>query len=314
MISKSLQIKRLVWLISLLKAKGRATLVQINDAWERSSLSRDYPEALPVHRKVWYACFQAAAEIFGIVIECPNARSSESFYMIADDSIFKEDYTLQWIFAMMRVQIRTDECFSINHRILLEPFPSENGFFIPITEAMKNGHKLLVHYRKYGHSGTKEHVVAPYCIKSYRQRLYLIARFDSGRLCALCFDRIRNLQELTEPFRMDPSFHADEFFLDYFGVMMYCPHYDAPVSIRLRAYGDERFYLRDVPLHHSQREVVSSSDYSEFSLRLFPTFDFIGAILQQGDRIEVLSPPELRNQIASYILAMGSRYGLNAIG
>lgn len=45
-------------------------------------------------------------------------------------------------------------------------------------------------------------------------------------------------------------------------------------SIKLKVYGSQRYYLRTLPLHHSQVEMERHEDWSLFSLRLRPTLDF----------------------------------------
>jgi hypothetical protein len=58
--------------------------------------------------------------------------------------------------------------------------------------------------------------------------------------------------ELTdEAFEMDRSFDAERYFSEYFGVMT-----DDRIPLQrlvLRAYGNERFAMKDLPLHNSQK-------------------------------------------------------------
>ena len=56
-------------------------------------------------------------------------------------------------------------------------------------------------------------------------------------------------------------------------------------------------YLRALPLHHSQSEVLHDL-YSIFYYRMRITPDLVEEILSHGSRITVLEPPELRNMIA----------------
>jgi len=70
-----------------------------------------------------------------------------------------------------------------------------------------------------------------------------------------------------------------------------------PVDVIVRAKGDARFYLQNVPLHKSQHLVKEESEYSDFSYHVKPTNDFIGAILQQGDRLLVIAPEGVRCKV-----------------
>jgi predicted DNA-binding transcriptional regulator YafY len=67
-------------------------------------------------------------------------------------------------------------------------------------------------------------------------------------------------------------------------------------------------YLRSLPLHHSQQEIESTTEYSIFQLTLRPTYDFQQEILKNGDEIEVLEPLWLRNKITDKIKGMWNKY------
>ena len=80
--------------------------------------------------------------------------------------------------------------------------------------------------------------------------------------------------------------------------------------IKLKIYGSQRYYLRTLPLHHSQVEMERHEDWSLFSLRLRPTLDFQQEILSRGADIEVLEPASLRDAMAERVRQLAGRYGL----
>ena len=71
----------------------------------------------------------------------------------------------------------------------------------------------------------------------------------------------------------------------------------------LRAFGKEANYLRDLPLHPSQRELESGEGYTDFELSLRPTGDFIGPLLSKGAAIKVLEPKHLADDVKAQLLA-----------
>ena len=102
--------------------------------------------------------------------------------------------------------------------------------------------------------------------------------------------------ELTDiKFTIDPDFSAQEFFSECFGVVQ-GDEYPAE-RVVLRAYGMERFYIHDLPLHHSQRLVAKGEDYADFELYLRPTPDFCGQILSHGKYLKVIKPQWLADEI-----------------
>ena len=60
-------------------------------------------------------------------------------------------------------------------------------------------------------------------------------------------------------------------------------------------------YLRDLPLHHSQKETERNEEFSVYEYWLKPTYDLIQEIMKYGSQIEVLSPVDFRNELSSMI-------------
>ena len=67
--------------------------------------------------------------------------------------------------------------------------------------------------------------------------------------------------------------------------------------IVLRAFGNERYAMRDLPLHHSQKEVGVGGDYVDFEVRLHSTSDFLAQILSRGRWLKVLEPEDIALKI-----------------
>ena len=112
----------------------------------------------------------------------------------------------------------------------------------------------------------------------------------------LSFDRITSLTLTDEPFSVDPDFDAEAFFSEYFGVMT-----DDRIPLQrivLRAFGNERFALRDLPLHPSQKLLEECDDHVDFELFLRPTTDFLAHILSRGRWVKVISPESIAQQIS----------------
>jgi hypothetical protein len=81
-----------------------------------------------------------------------------------------------------------------------------------------------------------------------------------------------------------------------------------PERIVLRAYGMERYYLRDLPLHLSQREINATDEYVDFELILRPTSDFKAHILSRGEWLQVISPKWLANDIENWLQTAIKKY------
>jgi hypothetical protein len=81
-----------------------------------------------------------------------------------------------------------------------------------------------------------------------------------------------------------------------------------PERVVIRAYGFEPYYLRDLPLHHSQHEINSTEEYCDFELRLKITSDFKSKLLSRGEWIEILEPKSLAEEIVEWHQKAINRY------
>ena len=84
---------------------------------------------------------------------------------------------------------------------------------------------------------------------------------------------------------------------------------DVPVeTIIIRAFGQEANYLRDLPFHHSQKEIAIEDGYSDFELTLSPTADFLTPLMSRGSAIKILQPQWLADEIKRLHLEAAKLY------
>ena len=198
------------------------------------------------------------------------------------------------------------EARGLHDRILLENIPSESELLQQVIDAMRNANRINVTYRRYGDTKPSVWKLEPYCIKLFRRRWYLLGHFKDSGFITLSFDRMEEISITEEAFNLDRNFDAQTYFSDYFGVMT---DDRVPVqSIVMRAYGNEPYYLRDLPLHHSQKEIAVTKDYTDFEVTLHPTRDFFAYILSRGGWVLVISPQEIVSEIKQMLLAAQEKY------
>ena len=112
---------------------------------------------------------------------------------------------------------------------------------------------------------------------------------------------------LTEA-KMTPTHKTtvDEYFDGSFGVN----HSDdqKPEKIRVKVYGAQVEYVRALPIHESQKEVETASDWSIFEYRLVPCYNFYQQLLWHREKLEVLEPQHIREEIKMTIQKMLEYY------
>ena len=108
-------------------------------------------------------------------------------------------------------------------------------------------------------------------------------------------------------FRMPSGFDVDELFSTSFGP--YIPE-GSGRTIRFKAYGNEAKFLRDLPLHPSQKEVksASSSEAVVFEIFAAPSKAMILEFCKHGSMVEVLSPVDVREAVKEELTKACSLY------
>jgi len=215
-----------------------------------------------------------------------------------------DDSIESWLFSTLTVHGMLADSAAVKERLVLEDAPAGEQFLAVIIRAIRTNHRLRIGYKKFEADGY-EKVVCPYALKLFRQRWYLLALNDLDQMRIYALDRMTMAQMTDETFEMPVDFSAQKYFSEYFGVLTT----DTPMAhVIVRAHKWMPNYLRTLPLHHSQRELESTPDYTDFSFDIRPTSDFLGELLRHSEGIEVLQPPDLREKMRQMIAEMLKKY------
>lgn len=289
--------KRYIWLVDLINRRKYVSFKEISEAWMRSPLNET---GEPLSERTFFNHKDAIAGMFGI--EILNDRSL-GFYIGRSD--VGSDETSDWMLHTLCLNNVLHENADMKDRILMEKVPSSERFLTDIISAMRDFRVISLCYQSFRHPEPFCFNVRPYCVKYFKQRWYLLGDSDLG-LRIYSLDRFVDMEELEEHFEIPKDFDAEEYFGNYFGVIIG----EEPEDVKIRVVPDQVKYFRTLPLHGSQRETVQEDGSSVFSYHIAPTFDFVQEILSHGADVEVLEPAELRESIADIIAGMASRYGL----
>ena len=93
------------------------------------------------------------------------------------------------------------------------------------------------------------------------------------------------------------------------GLINSLPMEDSPSQrILLRVYAPLAQTFRSCPFHASQLERLRNEGYSDFEYSLQLSQDLISQLLGFGDKVEVLEPASLRNEMKDIIKSMYNNY------
>ena len=284
--------KEYIWLVNTIYHAKAITLADINEKWLQTEMS----EGTPMSRTTFYRHKNAIEDIFGIYIECDKKKGNK--YYIGNDYVLCEDSIQNWMLSTLSVNNVVSECKSLHNRILLENIPSGGEKLKQVIKAMKESRQLIITYHRYSAPNSNIYTVEPYCMKLFRQRWYLLGKLSNGFLSTFSLDRIEEVKLLDTKYKVPDDFDGAAYFHDSYGMLT--DDNMAVERIVLRAYGYEPYYLRDLPLHHSQREIETTEEYADFELHLKPTSDFKAKLLSRGQWVEVLEPQSLAEEIIEW--------------
>ncbi len=298
-------LNKYIWVVDTLYNAGERglSLKELNAKW----LRKDISNGEPIIRQTFNRWKDGILDTMGVVIECN--LYDEYRYFISNPEVLQNGEVSKWMLDTYTTINSLQQNIAIKDRILLEEVPSSRNYLAEILTAIRENKIVEMTYQSFTSKETYTFNVAPYCLKMFQKRWYMLAlSIDKNQLRIYALDRIHGIELTKRKFKLPKNFNAREYFAPYFGVI---PSTDTPTEfIVLRAKGNQQNYLRSLPLHPSQKEVRTdkNGEYADFSLRLCPTFDFLMELSSHGGLIEVLTPPSLRHSMHEIAAAMWEMY------
>ena len=292
---------RYVWLLETIHRAGKITFEEINARWLRSELSGG--EALSL--RTFHHHRDAIEELFDINIEC--IKRGGYCYYIEDTEELEKGCVRKWLLNSFAVDNLIVESRKLKSRILLEEVPSGKRYLIPLIEAMRDGMIVEVDYQSFRQQVPANFEIEPYCLKLFRQRWYVVARSPHyNRVMIYALDRILDLEVSEKTFCYPKEFNPQSYFDACFGIVA-----DDDIGIetvQLKVYAPQDKYFHALPLHHSQRTVEVTEEYTVYEYRIRPTYDFVQELLSYGADVEVLQPSLLRSRLGDIAREMIALY------
>ena len=286
-----------IWIINTLRQDKKLSLEELNNLWQND----DVNGGAPLSRTTFNRHKDSILDMFGIIIECTTFPGYK--YYIANPEVLGDDSIEGWLFSTLTVSTVLSDSVSLRERILLENVPAGEEFLQTIIQALKANRKLLITYQRFGQD-SYEKTIFPYALKLFHQRWYLLA-FTGRHYATYSLDRMLAVSLTEETFERPDDFSPEAYFSEYYGILTD----DTPMAhVVIRTYGSTPNYLRTLPLHASQKELQSTDEYTDFSLDIRPTADFINTLLSHSDGLEVLEPADLRLKIREILTRTLNRY------
>lgn len=294
-------LRKYIWLVqTFIKAGNNGlSLDEIIRKWENYWYSDYSRRTFNNHREV-------IEEFFGIRIECN--RSTRRYFIRYSEDVKDENAEAAWLINTFTVNnLLSLSKERLTGRVSVENIPSGQKYLTILIDVMSDNLEIEITYRKY--TGTKEEhfKIRPYGIKELAKRWYLVGycyERDSVRVYGL--DRISLINVTDKKFDLPEQFNIDELFSSSFGV--YLPGNNKAVDILFISTVKEAEYLKDLPLHHSQQIIEENSESVVFKIKVVPNEHLIMELCKRGDRIKVLEPKEVRDNVANTLKTAAALY------
>ena len=302
--------KEYIWLVNTIKRARRISFAEIQEKWLDTEMSGGVEFA----RSTFNRHKDAIQDIFGINIDCD--RKGGYKYYIANEKVLREDTVQNWIVSTMSVNDVISDSKALHDRIVLQQIPCDEYLEIFIN-AMKRKVRVEVKYRRYESDNVTEVDFEPYCLKLFNQRWYVLAHFhrdatpekeERDYYGVYSFDRMQEVSLTNVKFEVRDDFDAQDYFSECFGV--FASESTPAERIVLRAYNKQRYYLNDLPLHHSQKVIGRGENYTDFEYYIRPTIDFCGHILSLANQLKVICPQSLADRIRQMAMDTLEMYGM----
>ena len=303
MISKTYH--KYIWLLNTLLTSSPLTFDEVNMLWEDCPANDG-----PIPLRTFHEYRKGIKEMFGVDIECDR---SKNVYYVKNPEVLDNNKLAKWLLRKYSIPQDFATFNGMKDRILLEEIPMGRAFLDTVMEAMRTNAELLIDYQRYQDEQREEHLrtftMQPYALKVYNRRWYLLGFLkEDNDIRTIALDRVIDMEALPNKYEMPADFDARKHFANVVGIYV---DKDLPVEkVRIKVYGAQADYLRSVPLHGSQSEGRSKhGEYAEFTYRLCITPDLVTQLLAMGDKVEVLEPKGLIDNIKNVLQLTIKNYG-----
>lgn len=176
-----------------------------------------------------------------------------------------------------------------------------------ILHAIQNKIYIQFAYQKYWEEEITVRTVAPYALKEFKNRWYVLAlEKDDDTVKSYALDRISDLDILKGKIKKPVDFDVNEHYKNCFGIIS--PNDHLPEDVILSFTPFQGKYLKSLPLHESQKILIDNHDELRIQLKIFITHDFFMELLSYGEDLTILQPLHLIDEMKSTIKNIQKKY------
>lgn len=295
------KISKSIWIANTIAAAAPdgITMKQLNEKWTEIT---DEPK---IPAKSFDNFKHYIHDMFDLQILCDRHTNRYTIEPISEDN-HQSSSLKMWLLNSYRLNNILTGDITLRSRIQFEETPGGLQYIEPIMKAMQNNHMISFSYQTFYWEQPETRELAPYALKLFKQRWYIICKKENDEYHIYSLDRIKDLSISPKTFHLATSFDVRQFFNDAFGIYHNSTMHAEEVLIKVDAANAK--YIKSLPWHHSQTIVEENGDFIIFRFFIENAFDFRQQILAHASCCEVLAPLSLRQQIKDELNKALSHY------
>lgn len=282
-----------------MERKGALSLKEINDYYQYSSLF----EGEEIQPRTFLRYREFIEETFPCYIDF-NQRTGK-YELCRHKALYGEDDSLyDYLLSAYHIEGMTELALKHRDKIMLSEAPTGVENVQIILEAIDKNKGIECDYYSFNRKTVKHQLLIPYFLRTWEQRWYLAAEPDNHHhgISIFALERMDNIRLTEEKMFPSKKITAEEYFDGSFGVN----HSDnqKPERILIKVYSTQAEYVNALPIHESQKEIEKTDEWSIFEYRLVPCFNFYQQLLWHREKLEVLEPLHVRDEMKNTIEKM----------
>lgn len=269
--------------------KSPASFKEINNYLEQQSEIQDFD--LKFSLRQFQRDIKDIHGLFGLDIQ--YSRAKKAYFIDIENKSTATDRMLEYFYMVNALNVTDD----LSKHIHFEQRRAQGTeHFYGLLHCIRNHFIVKFPYHKFEDDIIVKREVEPYVLKEFKGRWYLIAKdVNDGYTKTFGLDRIQDLEITKKKFTTSDEFNANDLFRNYFGIINSSDNELIEIILSFDPFQGK--YVKSFPLHESQKVILDNQNETRVQLSLYITYDFLLELLSFGDRVKVISPDSLREEI-----------------
>jgi predicted DNA-binding transcriptional regulator YafY len=172
----------------------------------------------------------------------------------------------------------------------------QEQLFPSVLNAIIERRKIKFTYQRFWEEESSHIELEPQLLKEYLNRWYVVGTNEAGEFRSYGLERVTEFQILASTFKPKVK-NPKKLFYDVIG--LYSENEKEQVVLSYQPFQGK--YIKSQPLHSSQKILVDNDSELRIEIQVCPNYELEEQLLKQGERVTVLEPQWLRENIKKRI-------------